>query len=116
MEEPWAALLHEDAHHIEAHRVEVRLLLGQEAFGEAPYYGLLARGDGVERVSVARSAAQLHLDEHERVCVAKDQVQLPEARAVVALDELVAFLRQVTQREVFTPGARGMSAQGPTPA
>jgi hypothetical protein len=116
VDEPWSALSHEYAHHIEAHRVEVRLLLGQEAFGEAPNYGLLARGDGVERVSIARSAAQLHLDEHEGVCVAQDQVQLPEARAVVALDELVALLRQVTQREVFAPGASGLSAQGPTPA
>ena len=48
--------------------------------------------------------------------MAQDQVQLPEARAVVALDELVALLRQVTQREVFAPGASGLSAQGPTPA
>jgi hypothetical protein len=116
VDEPWSALSHEDAHHVETHRVEGRLLLGQEAFGEAPYYRLLARGDGVERVSIARSAAQLHLDENEDVCVAQDQVQLPEARTVVALDELVASLRQVTQREVFAPGAGGLSAQGSTPA
>jgi site-specific DNA recombinase len=55
-------------------------------------------------------------NQHQGVCVAQDQVQLPEARAVVALDELVALLRQVTQREVFAPGAGGLSAQGPTPA
>jgi site-specific DNA recombinase len=53
---------------------------------------------------------------HQGVCVAQDQVQLPEARAVVALDELVALLHQVTQREVFAPGAGGLSAQEPTPA
>jgi hypothetical protein len=116
VDEPRSALSHEDAHHVETHRVEGWLLLGQEAFGEAPYYSLLARGDGVERVSIARSAAQLHLDEHEGFSVAHDQVQLPEARTVVALDEFVASLRQVTQREVFAPGAGGLSAQGSTPA
>jgi hypothetical protein len=48
--------------------------------------------------------------------VAQDQVQLPEAGAVVALHELVALLRQVTQREVFAPFPGGASAQEPTPA
>jgi hypothetical protein len=48
--------------------------------------------------------------------VAQVQIQLVEAGPVVALYELVAPLRQITEREVFSPHASGAFAQGPTPA
>jgi hypothetical protein len=101
---------------VEAHGVEVRLLLRQVPFGQGAYGCLLAGGDRFERVSVSRTPSQLDLDEDEGVFVAQDQVQLPEAGAVVAFDELVAPLRQVAQREAFAPRAGGAFAQGPTPA
>jgi hypothetical protein len=108
--------LEEDTDYVEAYGFEGVVLGGQVSFGEGADGPLLARGDRVERVPVSRSTAQLHLDEDEGALVAQDQVQLSEAGAVVALDELVALLGQVTKREVFAPGPNGASAQGPTPA
>lgn len=108
--------LEEDTDDVEAHGVEGWLLLGQVLFGQGADSALLARGDGLERVSVARSAAQFDLDEDQGVLVAQDQVQLAEAGAVVTLDERVASLGEVTQREVLAPGAGAAFAQGPTPA
>jgi hypothetical protein len=58
----------------------------------------------------------VHLNQDEDVFVAKDQVQLPVAGVVVAFDELVPSLRQVTKRELFAPRAGPPVAQPPTPA
>ena len=55
-------------------------------------------------------------NQDEGTPLAQDQVELAEAGPVVALYELVALLRQVTQREVFSPRAGGSFAQVPTPA
>jgi hypothetical protein len=106
----------ENAYDVEAHGIEDRFLVGQVLSGEGAYGGLLASGNSLERAAEAGPPAQLHFDEDESVPVAQDQVQLAEAGAVVALDELVALLRQVTQRELFAPRAGGTFAQGPTPA
>jgi hypothetical protein len=110
------ALTDEYADDVEAHGIEVRLLLGQVTFCERANGGLLASGNRVERATEARPPAQLDLGKDDRVPVAQDQVQLAEAGAVVALDELVAPLRQVAQSELLAPRAGGMFAQGPTPA
>lgn len=110
------ASLEKDTDDVEADGFEVGLFIGQVLFGERADGPLLACGNCVEGVPVSRSAAQLDLDEDEGALVAHDQVELPEAGAVVALDELVALLRQVTQGEVFAPGPYGASAQEPTPA
>jgi hypothetical protein len=101
---------------VEAHGVEVRLLLGQVLFCEGAYGGLLAGGDRLEWATEIGSPAQLDLCENQSVPVAQDQVQLAEAGAVVALEELVALLREVTQRELLAPRACGTFAQGRTPA
>jgi site-specific DNA recombinase len=52
----------------------------------------------------------------EGVVLAHDQVDLPAPYPVVALDECVAVLDQVAQREVLTPCAGGFVLQSPTPA
>jgi hypothetical protein len=101
---------------VKAHGIEVRLLLGEVLYCEGANGGLLAGGDRVERATEAGPPAQLHLCENESVPVAQDQVQLAEAGAVVALDELVALLRQVAKSELFAPRAGGTIAQGLTPA
>jgi hypothetical protein len=106
----------ENAYDVEAHGIEDRFLIGQVLSSQGADGGLFAGGDGFEWMPEADSPAQLHFDEDESVPVAQDQVQLAEAGAVVALDELVALLRQVTQCELFAPRAGGTFAQGPTPA
>src|SRR5215218_6556613 len=55
-------------------------------------------------------------NQDERVLLAHDQVDLPAPCPVVALDECVAVLDQVAQREVFTPRPGGFVLQSPTPA
>jgi len=109
-------LLEEYPYHVEAHGVEIRLVFGQVLFGQGAYGGLLAGGNGVEGIPVALPAPQLDLHKDDGVPLTEDEIQLPEAGAVVALDELVAVLPEVAQREVFAPRASGTSAQGPTPA
>jgi hypothetical protein len=51
--------------HVEAHVVEVRLLLGDVTFRHSADRGLLAGGDRLEGITEARPPAQLHLDEYE---------------------------------------------------
>jgi hypothetical protein len=55
-------------------------------------------------------------NQDERDLLAHDQVDLPAPCPVVALDECVAVLDQVAQREVFTPRPGGFVLQSPTPA
>lgn len=106
----------EDSDHVETRGIESRLSLRQVLPGEGAYGGLLARGDGVERVSVACPPSQFDLNEDEGRSLAEDEIQLPVAGPVVALDQLVATVGQVPQREVLTPRAARTFAQGPTPA
>ena len=61
------ALAHEDSYDVETHGVEGWLSIEEVVFGQEADLGLFTWGDGLERVSEAGSAAQLHLDEHERV-------------------------------------------------
>jgi hypothetical protein len=72
--------------------------------------------DGSLDVSGVLGNSLVPLNQDHRVPVAQDQVQLAEAGAVVALDELVAPLRQVAQSKLLAPRAGGTFAQGPTPA
>jgi hypothetical protein len=53
--------------HVEAYSVEVRLLLGEVPFGQSADGGLLAGGDGFERIAEAHAPAHLNLDEDERL-------------------------------------------------
>jgi hypothetical protein len=111
-----SALEDEYADDVEAHGIEVRLLLGQVSFCERADGGLLARGDRVEWATEARPPAQLHLGKDDSIAVAQYQVYLAEAGAIVAVDELVAFLGEVTQCELLAPRTGGTFAQGRTPA
>ena len=54
-------------------------------------------------------------DQHQDVFVPEDQVKLPVTGPVLALEENVALLGQVAQREFFAPRAGEPVAQGPTP-
>ena len=71
---------------VEAHGIEVRISLRQVLFGQGAYCGSFTRGHGVEGIAEAPPFTQLDLDEDDGVPVAQDQVQLPVAGAVVALD------------------------------
>ena len=90
MDEARSALADEYADDVEAHGIEVRLLLGQVSLCERADGGLLASGDGVERATEAGPPAQLHLGKDDGIAVAQYQVYLPAPRPVVALDERVA--------------------------
>jgi len=67
VDEAGCALAREYADDVEAHGIEVRLLLGQVLLCEGANGGLLAGGDRVERATEAGPPAQLHLCENEGV-------------------------------------------------
>ena len=87
------------------------ILLGHE-----PDRLLLSGGYGVQGVAVGLAAAELHLDDHEGIGVTGDDVHLPAAGAVVALDDLVSLAGQVAARDLLPEPARGPVIQPPTPA
>jgi|SRR5688572_24845830 hypothetical protein len=89
------AFAEEDAYDVEAHGVEGWLSIEEVEFGEGADLGLFTRGDCLQRISEAGSAAQLHLDEYEGCTAADDEVEFPVAGAVVALHKCVALSRQV---------------------
>lgn len=105
----------EYAYHVEASLLEVRVL-GQVSFGEGPDDRLLARGYGLQRVAEPRSPAQLHLDEHEGLSGAQDQVYLPVPGPMVPLDEDVTFCDEMFEGEPLAPIPGPLPAQTPTPA
>ncbi len=74
------------------------------------------RGVMASRDAQSRFPRPFHFDEDDGVPLAEEQVQLPVAGPVAALDEDVAAPRKVAQRELCAPRARGPVAQGPTPA
>ena len=106
----------EDPDHVEPQGVEAWFSGVEVVLGDGAQGVLLAGGDCLERVSEARRAPQLDFDEDERVVLAHYQVDLPATRPVVALDERVAVLDQVAQREVLTPRPGRSVLQPPTPA
>ncbi len=109
------ALAEEDPYDVEAHGVEGWLSIEEVEFGEGADPGLFTRGDGLQRISEAGSAAQLHLDEYEGRAVANYEVELPVAGAIVAFHQGVALPGQVAQRELLAPGAGGPVSQAFTP-
>ena len=70
-------------------------MVGEVPFGEVVEGGLFAGRYGFERVAECGSPAQLYLDEDEGGSFADDEIYLPPARPVVALDEPVAAPREV---------------------
>ncbi len=81
----------EYANDIEARLLELRLLFREILLGDSSYGCLFVFGDGFEWIAESRAAPELHLHENEGVTVTQDQVQLPVARPVVALDERIAL-------------------------
>lgn len=93
----------EYADDIESQGVEVRVIVGEVLLSETTQGGLFMGRDGFQRVTEADPASKFHFDEDEDFVLEEDQVDLPIARPVVALDKLVAAAGQVPQREVLTP-------------
>ena len=110
------ALAKEDSYDVEPQGIEGWLSIEEVVFGEGADLSLFTRGDGLQRVSEAGSAAQLHLDEDEGRAASDYEVELPVAGAVVALHQGVASPGQIAQRELLAPGAGGSILQAPTPA
>jgi hypothetical protein len=73
-------------------------------------------GDGLEWVSEAGPAPQLHFDEDEGIVMADDQVDLPTTCPVIALDKRVTVPYQEAQGKILTPRAERFVLQSPTPA
>jgi hypothetical protein len=57
VDDPGCAFAGEYAYHVEAHSVEFRVSFGEIPFGQRSDGGLLARGDGFERIAEAHSPA-----------------------------------------------------------
>ena len=106
----------EDAYHVEAYDVEVRLVVGEVLFRERADGCLLAGRYGFERVTEARRAAELHLYEDEAIFVADDEVYFAAALPIVAFDEPIAAPGEVAQRKVLAPCPGRLACQSPTPA
>src|SRR5574340_1139769 len=90
---------------IQQHGVEAALRDMREA-GEILLRGaddalLFARIDAGRRTAEIGTAAQAHLDEHQRRAVLHDQVDLAETAAIVVRDRLQALLLQVSRRALF---------------
>lgn len=110
------APIEQDAHGIEAHVLGIELSFREVLFGEGTDRRSLAWSDGFEGVPVSGAGSELDLDEDERRAVAKDQVDLAPARAVIALDEVESAVLEKLEREVLAPPPGGASLQLPTPA
>ena len=107
----------QDAHHVEAHLLADGAPLRQVLVGREPEPAALGRGHRLHRLPESRAPAQLDLDEDQGRAVLQDQVDLPAAGPVVALDEGVSQAAEVGERELLPPRAGGRRpAQPPTPA
>ena len=89
------ALAEEDPYDVEAHGLEGWLSIEEVEFGEGADPGLFVWGDGLQRISEAGSAAQLHLDEYEYVGAKIESTTTPELR-------FRALLTEGTQEFCFT--------------
>jgi hypothetical protein len=74
------ALAKEDPYDVEPHGVEGWLSIEEVEFGKGADLGLFMRGDGLQRVSEAGSAAQFHLDEDEHDGSNVQNTMTPEFR------------------------------------
>jgi electron transfer flavoprotein alpha subunit len=102
------AMIEGHADHVEAQVARSRSIvaLDEPGGGHAANLALLARGDRLERRSGVRvDTAGLDLDEDDRRVVADDEVELPEAGAVVAGEQAVAETLEVLERKVLAEAA-----------
>jgi hypothetical protein len=106
----------QDSDHVEAQGFEVWLVDGEVLFCEGAKGPLFTWGYGFQGVAEARSAAEFHFYEDEDPFFTDDQVDLPAASPVVALDQPVAAPGQVAQRKVLPPRPGSLLCQIPTPA
>mgnify|MGYP006976767487 CR=1 FL=1 len=86
-----------DFHHVKPHRDARFPQQLKPRHGSAHNQRLLGGSDRLHRVAVPRAAAALHLDEHQRIAVARHQIHLtPAGRPEVAIENLVARAAQGT--------------------
>ena len=106
----------QDADNVEAEGLEIGCPLGEVLLGHDTDGALFAGRYGFEGGPVGGAAAEFHLDNDEGVGVARDQVKLSPAGAVVALHDLVSLAREVAARQLLAEVAGEAVAQAPTPA
>src|SRR5690242_16258856 len=80
-----------DRDDVEARAFEARLADREIHQRDARDLAPLLPVHGLERTAELRAAPAAHLDEHEHVAVARDDVELAELAAIVALDDLHAL-------------------------
>ena len=106
----------QDAHDVEAQAFELGFPVGEVQLGHGSHGGLLAGGHGVQRVTPAGPAAQLHLGKDEDAVVVEDQIELAPAGAVIAFDKIEAAPGEVPERDLLAKPPGVLSFQTPTPA
>src|SRR6185312_3909862 len=74
----------------------------------------LAPIDARRGAAEARARAQAHLDEHERLALARDEIDLAHARAIVARHELQAFAHEEARGRLLGGAARGLCRGSPS--
>ncbi len=99
---------------IESARTINRGMLHQEIARRSLHLPPLARPNGVLRVLGIVARASSNLDENDRVCAGRDQIDLPEVTAVVARQDLVAPAFEVAGGRTFPAPAQGQSVVRPS--
>src|SRR5581483_8171677 len=112
-----------DLDHVETHRAVLRMTAKRIHFGGAPQTALLERMDRFGGRAARCRAPGLDLDEHQRIAVERNQVDLGARCAEVALKDAIAAppemalgdtLAAPPQRHPVQPGERGESEIPPT--
>src|ERR1044072_1606301 len=99
-----AAAVHGHADDVEAQLARARAIgvRGEPDRGHGSDLALLARRDGFERRARARiEPARLDLDEDDRRVVTHDEVELTDARAVVAIEQPQPETLEHLEREIL---------------
>src|SRR3984893_13535881 len=90
--------VHHQADHVDAARLLLAVRLGAIELEEHAQLSTFALVDGLLRGSERSAATRLHLDEHERVAVLGDDVDLTETAAPIARKDAKALFLEVRQR------------------
>jgi hypothetical protein len=95
-------LVEQQAEHVDAARL--LLALGRGAIGLEEDAQLLALAgiDGLLGQTEGHATARLHLDEHERLAILGDDVDLPDLAAPIAREDAESLLLEILQGGVLT--------------
>ncbi len=99
-------------HDIEPARPVFDTVLEEISFGRPAEGLLLPRRDGVFRRPIGAIPPQLHFDEHELTGIVRDEVDLPPAVAVIALQNAEAVLFKKGRRDPFSRAPPFLPAAG----